>query len=403
MRFYFLMLVVVSFLNADVSSSIVDKSSAMYSELKEKTLQWVTPKELSPEEQKKQHKNAIWEKVFDDLGEGVESLNALENAPKKRWIGSDKKSIQEDIDTILETLIETLSSDELFAHREKIATLKQKIKENKEDILLYREKKIGAPISSLIYTTKSGFDGKIKDKYVENTIYKNDIRIVKEELRNNFQKIGIVLTSEQIDVLLSRIDGEDIIQISLVMDILKEITTQIIELMTQSSEEMFYAKKYYGMHLITLKLVVYIQQKYINKVNSEYLPKIEVLITTAQNMMLETKQLKHKEENTQRRAIYAKNLEAQQLAYRASKRYKNDLIASKKSMLQAQKRAKADLALSANTYKTVTLSSELYNLIVSSQQTLAQVHKIQMPFIVPFENKEMQTKYKELTSLMQDK
>ena len=352
---------------------------------------------------KKQHKNAIWEKVFDDLGEGVESLNALENAPKKRWIGSDKKSIQEDIDTILETLIETLSSDELFAHREKIATLKKNIKENKEDILLYREKKIGAPISSLIYTTKSGFDGKIADKYVENAIYKNDIRIVKEELRNNFQKIGIVLTKDQIDVLLSRIDGEDIIQISLVMDILKEITTQIIELMTQSSEEMFYAKKYYGMHLITLKLVVYIQQKYINKVNSEYLPKIEVLITTAQNMMLETKQLKHKEENTQRRAIYAKNLEAQQLAYRASKRYKNDLIASKKSMLQAQKRAKADLALSANTYKTVTLSSELYNLIVSSQQTLAQVHKIQMPFIVPFENKEMQTKYKELTSLMQDK
>ena len=403
MRFYFLILVFLNTLNADIATNIVDKSNEFYSKVKDKTIQWVTPTKLSLEEKKQQHQNAIWEKVFDDLGEGVESLNALENAPQKSWIGSDKESIQRDIDTILETLIESLTDDELFAYREKITTLKKKVQNNKEDMLLYREKKIGAPVSSLIYTTKSGFDSKIEDMYLENTVYENDIRIVKDELRNNFNKIGIVLSKEQIDVLLSRIDGEDIIQISLVMDILKEITTQIIALMQQSNEEIFYAKKYYGMHLITLKLVVYIQQKYIDKVSNEYLPKIEVLITTAQNMILQTKHLKHKEENSQRRAIYSKNLEAQHLAYKASKRYKKDLILSKNSMLQAQKRANADLRLSKNTYKTVTLSSELYHLIVESQQNLTQVSKIQMPFIVPFENKKMQAKYKELTSLMQDK
>jgi len=400
MRNYLLLFIIIGNLNAEIAW--VDDST-LYEKVKATTKEWISPKVLTLKEKKAEHQNRVWEKVFDDLGEGVENINLLEKAPKKSWIGSDKSDIQENIDAILERLIESLTDDKLFAYREKIEKLKRKVQKNRETVLLYREKKIGAPKSSMIYTTKEGFNHKIEKLYVENKIYENDIRMAKEELKQNFLGIGVVLSYSQIDVLLSRIDGEDIIQISLVMDILKEITSQIVTLMKESKQEVFYAKKYYGMHVISLKLVVYIQQQYIDKVKKKYLPKIEVLITTAQNMMDETKKLKAKEEDYRRVSIYAKNLEAQQLAYKASIRYKNDLITSLNTMLLAQQKSKDDLTLSENTYKTVTLSSELYTLMVESQENFSEITKIQMPYIIPFENKAMQTKYKELTNLMKEK
>ena len=71
--------------------------------------------------------------------------------------------------------------------------------------------------------------------------------------------------------MLSRVDGDDIIEISLVMETLKHITNQIMILMKESKEELVQAKKYYGMHQVLLELVVYIQQKYIDKSNTIYI------------------------------------------------------------------------------------------------------------------------------------
>lgn len=402
MKFYFLVFLSIVQLNATDTIEWIDNSSSIYNKVKNKTMQWIKPQILTLEEKKEQHQNEIWDKVFDDLSSGVDNINLLEKAPKSSWITSDKKDIQENIDEILESLIDTLTDDKLFAYRDNIEKLKLKVKENREMVLLHREKKIGAPRSSLIYTTKDGYDTKIEDLYIENKIYENEIRMAKDELKKNFLSIGVALSSSQIEVLLTRIDGEDIIQISLMMDILKEISNQIINLMKQSSQEILYAKKYYGMHLVSLKLVVYIQQKYIDKVKNSYIPKIEVLITTAQNMIVETKKLKAKEENYRRVSIYAKNLQTQKLALKASTRYKNDLLISLNSMLVAQRKSKEELVLSENTYKTVTLSSELYSLMLESQENFTLVSKIQMPYIVPFENREMLLKYKELTNQMRE-
>jgi hypothetical protein len=82
-----------------------------------------------------------------------------------------------------------------------------------------------------IYRTKSDFDEKIIETKNENNILENEIRIIKEKLKNDFKEIGVNLSSAQIDVLLTRVDGDDIIQISLVMETLKHITNQIMLLM----------------------------------------------------------------------------------------------------------------------------------------------------------------------------
>ena len=278
-----------------------------------------------------------------------------------------------------------------------MAALKKEISQNKSDILKYREKRVGAPKASAIYTTKSGYDDKVEETQKENVILENEIRMIKNDLKKNFADIGVNLSAEQIEVLLTRVDGDDIIQISLVMETLKHITNQILVLMKASKEELSQAKKYYGMHQVLLELVVYIQQQYINKCNAVYIPKIDTMISTSAQMMETTKYSMDNDEDPRRRAIYNKNLDAQALTHKVAILYRKDIEASRDNMMQAQKIAKANLNLSKNTYQTVMLSADLFDLINESQNMFAEVSKIQVPNLVPFENFQMEQKYRELT------
>ena len=388
-------------LHADWSDTLLKKGSALYDETREKTLQiykdTLHSKPLNHEEMRKHRLNNAWDDVVDQLKEGTVYIDELKQAPDSAWIGKDKEDIREDLNTLLDQIVKGLVGGDLMAYKEQMAELKAKIAENNEAILSYREKRIGAPESSTLYTTKSEYDKKIAEAKAENKVLQNEMRIIKKQLRQNFSDIGVQLSDAQLDVLLTRVDGDDIIQISLMMDTLKYITQQILHLMQESKEELTQAKRYYGMHQVLLELVVYIQQKYIDKVNNVYLPKIDKIIDDSKNMMVLTQRLRANEENSKRSAVYAHNLEAQALTLKVAEQYREDLVHSRDRMVEAQKVARANLMLSKNTYETVSLSADLYDLISESQQMFAEVSKIQVPEIVPFQNLQIQQKYQELT------
>lgn len=268
----------------------------------------------------------------------------------------------------------------------------------KKDIQEYQEKKIGAPEESLVYHTKKQYDIDIKNSKDGIKIHKNEIRIIKKRLKQNFKNVGISLSDEQLDVILSRVDGDDVIQICLTIDTLNGISDQLLKLMQNSNEDLTDSKKYYAMHLITLKLLDYVQQIYINKLNKNYLPKLQKIISDAETIIYDTKRLRDGEFDENRKKIYEKNIETQNFTLEVALFYNEDLLKSKEKMLEAQKTTKDNLKLSMNTYKTVLLSSDLYTIIEDSKNLFNNIMKTQMPEIVPFENIQIQKKYEEITS-----
>ena len=392
-----LLLLLITSLQADWKSDMLEKSSAIYNETKNKTILLYKENVETQPLTKEERMDKVWDKIYPDLEEGAKNIDKLNNAPDSTWIGTDKEDVQKDINQLFEMIVNGLIEDDLLIYKTKMEKLKKEISSNKANILKYREKRVGAPKRSAIYTTKSEYDTKIEETKNENGILENEIRIIKEDLEKNFEEIGVNLSAAQIDVLLTRVDGDDIIQISLVMETLKHITKQILVLMKASKEELTQAKKYYGMHQVLLELVVYIQQKYIDKCNNVYLPKIDKMISDSAEMMVNTNRLKAQEEDARRRSIYNNNLDARMLTNKAAKLYKNDIISSRNNMMQAQKISKENLKLSKNTYATVMLSADLFDLINESQSMFEEVSKIQVPNLVPFENIQLEQKYKELT------
>jgi hypothetical protein len=145
---------------------------------------------------------------------------------------------------------------------------------------------------------------------------------------------------------------------------------------------------------------VHIQQKYIEKIDNIYIPKLEKLIEKSKNIIYKTEIAIDKESSESRRKVYEANLKAQQLTLKVANLYKEHLLSTKNSVLKAQISAKKNLALAENTYETVSLSSGLYSIIKENEAMFNKISQIQMPTIVPFENIQIQKKYKELTKKM---
>jgi hypothetical protein len=344
-----------------------------------------------------EHFNDIWEDVIENLEDGLEISKKIEKAPNSSIFSEDKQSLREDFDGVLDDIIMLLLDDNLLNYRKDIRDAKESINSLENEILDYREKKITAPDESHIKTTKSDYIKKIKEAQVEIDKYKSKIVNTKFLVSSNFKDIGVNLTTEQIDVLLSRVDGDDIISMTLMMDVLKQVTTQLLGIMQESGEELTNAKKYYGMHMVLLELVVYVQNNLIKKIKNKYIPKIDNIIVNTKKILSKTNKKISAESNLQRKSIYFQNYQAQKLTFKVATLYKKNLQDELKQIEEARDVGIKNLDVSKNTFETVSLSSDLYKIISSSQEMMSEVMKLQIPTIIPFENIKMRDKFKELT------
>ena len=377
----------------DVYNTSKEKSQELYHATKQR----LEPKQLTPKELKEQRFGELWEEVFEEYKEGASLLENSKNAPNSAWFEKDKIDYQGDLDRVLNSIIQILTDDDLLSYKSEILYKKSNISDLKLDIIRYREKIVGAPKESMIHTTKSQYQDKIKISKDEIVIFENDIEIVKRRLETRFRDNGIDLSTKQIDVLLTRVDGDDIIQMTVIMDVLNKITEQILKLMQESNEELTQAKKYYGMHLISWQLVIHIQQKYINRVNNNFVPQIEHIVRQTERMIKQTNRLYEVELDRDKKTIYQKNIQIQEETKKVAQSYKEQLIVAKNEIKKAQHLSLSNLKLAQNTYQTVSLSSELYSVISESQTLFNKIAKIQMPHIVPFQNKKIKKKYQEIT------
>ncbi len=252
----------------------------------------------------------------------------------------------------------------------------------------------------MVKTTKEGFDKKIEDEKLNITEYETEIIKIKVHFKDRLNDIGVALTEQQVDILLSRVDADDIIQMSVVFDVLKKITIQLMELTQASNEEIKQAKKYYGMHVVLLEMVIYMQQKYIDMVETVYIPKIDSIIEKTTAIQKDARQSMQDENSDKRKAIYKNNLAAQELTLKTAELYKQNLKEQQSKVADAQKVVQKDLKLSQNTYDTVEVSADLLAVLKTSKDSFDALMSIQVPQIVPFENIKMQDKYQELSKLI---
>ena len=346
-------------------------------------------------EENTQHLKTIWPDVLENLDEALSLNGKIDKAPVSRWFGADKKSLTKDQFEVFGEIEKLLDSPAISKNRQNIWRLKERISDERKHIAKLKEKRIVANADK-----QAELSQEIEKSRKNIEFFTNNIRQEKTNLQARLQEMGLMLSEEQIDVLLSRVDSDDIIRMSVIYDVLADITKQLMELTQEFNEDINQARKYYGMHVVLLKFVINMQQSYINKLEQEYLPKIDRIKDQTLQVNQETRALLKAETNSSQRKVLRNNLQAQQLTLKVARLYAEQLQKQKNKVQEALRLATKDYRVAKNTFDTVKLSAELIRLMKSNQASFNALMNIQIPEIVPFKNIEMQKKFEELSRLL---
>lgn len=344
----------------------------------------------------------IWDKVTPALNQVLDIEKENETLPDSAWIGKDKTDNQGKINKLLDEAIGILSISKTSEIRKQIRDLEEDIRSLKQTIAKYRQAQISAPIRSKWKTTVSDYDEKIDQLNELIQQRHKDIVKFKAQFSQQLTDRGLHITTEQLDVLLSSVVGDDIIQSSVVYDNIKKISQQLMVLTKNSGEDMEISQRYYGMHTVLLKTLLHMQITFTNNISTKYLPKIGQIVEEVNNINETTRNLLSGEVDKNHRLHLMANIGAQKLTLKTAELYKRHLNRQQDKVEIAKNKTESDLQIAQNTYRTVRISGELINLLRTSQKSFDTLLNIQVPDLLVFESLQMKQEFAILTQKLAD-
>ena len=338
----------------------------------------------------------VWEGVVPKLQETLVLEERRETLPESAWFGPDQVSSQAEIDTLLDEAVAILSTSPVQRFRERIRTIQGQIDAARAAIADYRQSRVAAPTESTVKRTVADYDRLIVEKEAEIKRLNGELGQVKREFATEVRQLGVDLSDEQVEFLLSTVVGDNMVDLGILFDNVKSVTTQLEQLVVQSGEDLQSARRYYGMYVVLLRALARMHQQIEEAIGEQYIPQINAIITRAEQLTGETRDLQRTSPG--KRDLLAANLEAQRLTIEAAGFYRQYLNDQKAQVGKARRELAKDIAAAWNTYETVRVSGELVGLVRSSQRLLEGLMNRQVPALRPFENLEMRREFEKLTA-----
>ena len=183
------------------------------------------------------------------------------------------------IRNLLDSALGIVTDVPIVEMQKKVEGLRQNIREIEANIATLKEKQITAPkdamLPGVLNDTVSSLDSNIKD--AEQRIVKNqdEIAKTKTEIAGALAKSGVELSPDQVDLLLDSVLSGDLVRLVAVFNAAKVIDTQLGKLLNAAGDNMDSARKYFAMHAALFAMLVHAQDSAIDKIDTNYMPKLE--------------------------------------------------------------------------------------------------------------------------------
>ena len=328
----------------------------------------------------------------------MELKESEQSAPGFTIISMSKKDYRIKIDEVLEDMEPILFDGEVVDYSKRIQRAKaliaesnQKIVQLNEDILFNKDD--GG------FFSKSNEELELEKQELEYVIDRSKKLIddLEYDLKKRLDGIGIKVTREQVRVLTSRVDGDDLAKTFAIFDVTKQISSTLEELMKANSFESSTTVKYYGIYVLLSELLAYAQKSYINKIDELYLPSIRQIEDDINQSIKFNNRAIRDASNEQNKKILRQNNESNKFALEVADFYSDVLSGQKKQLERALERTNEQVSVAYSTYDAAAVSFNLLSLINQSEDEFGKILNLQIPEIVPFENDELEQKFNELS------
>lgn len=337
----------------------------------------------------------VWDRSLPKLDAALQREDLQSSLPASSWFGADQASNRAEIDQLLDETVQILAVSPALRQRDRIQALQDEIAKARADIAEARQKRVSAPSQSTIARTVDDYDRAIAAREADIQRLEQEVGQVKRQFAEELRAMGLALTDEQVEFLLSTVVGDNMVDLGILFDNVKAITAQLEQLVAQSGEDLQSARRYYGLYVVLLKALDRMHLKVEESIGEQYLPQIDGIAAKAQSLAADTRRLLHT--SPEKQDLLNANLKAQQLTIEAAGVYRQYLDDQKRQVHQARLALEKDIEAAWNTYETVRVSGELVGLVKSSQQLLEGLMNRQVPALHPFENLEMQREFQKLT------
>lgn len=306
------------------------------------------------------------------------------------------------IRALLDSALGIVTDVPIVDMQKKVEGLRLNIREIEGQIAGMKEKQITAPKDAMlpgVFTdTVASLDSNIKDAEARIDKNKAEIAKTKIEIGAALAKSGVELTPDQVDLLLDSVLSGDLVRLVAVFNAAKIIDTQLGKLLTAAGDNMNAARKYFAMHAALFAMLVHAQGTAIEKIDTNYMPKLDAILKDIQSAQAKTSKLLQAENRPDQKRALEANRDAQKVAAEAAKAYRRYLQGQREQIAKARTRAVHDLRIADNTYETVEASFQLKNLMRDSAASFEAIQKLEAPtFDQIFKNEELRREFENLT------
>ena len=336
----------------------------------------------------------IWDDLKDKFDDIKELKSKRNQAPDESIFGKTKRDYDEKIESIFQILSVITNDPQIVKDRSTLEKLKSKIESSE---LKSAELKTKAQLAT----------GKDKEKLIDRSnSYQTDINEYNDSrnellfnVQNRLEAYGLSLDTDQVKVLLSRVDADDIIGMTTSFSVIAKLTQQFSEATLESGENLQIARNYYFMHVILLELQMHIQRNYIDRLKNVYLVKLGKLKRENGTLITETKSLVGSSKGSHKK-VAEQNLKSQQFTRKVLVLYEEILRKDLYKIQNGLKKVNDNYLVALNTYKTVNVSADLAELMEGNNNLFNEVMSLQAPELIPFENLQMQNEFEAITLQM---
>lgn len=313
-------------------------------------------------------------------------------------IGKSKKDYRIKID-------EVLSEIEIILFDGQIVNYSEKIRKIREKIVSLEAQKVMLNEDLIFASDKKKFLGSSKDEIRNELIeidrvIKNSYILIDEleyDLKKKLNSLGINVTREQIRVMTTRVDGDELAKSFAIFDVTKQISSTLGELVKKNSFSASTTVKYYGTYVILTEILAFSQREYIRKINEVYRPAIQKIEGDVNDSIDFAKKSIKSSKSDNNKNILKENIKSNKFTLKVLNQYDEILEIQKKSLEKASEITKEQITVAYSTYDTAANSANLVSLIDETENSFNKILDMQLPEIIPFENTELEIKFQEVS------
>src|SRR5690606_27262620 len=211
-----------------------------------------------------------------------------------------------------------------------------------------------------------------------------EIAAASRTFSSSLREINIVLSSSEVEVLLSTVTADELIEMHVVYSAIRGVQHALARA-AEAGGDVEVIKRYYGFSAALLEVVLHMQECFLSDISDRWLPRLDELQRKAAETREQAVRLHHAEADPDLREQLQRNQSANALTIEAARLYRDYLADQSRQVVEQWKTVRARHKVALNSYRTFAIQSDVLAVLDQSAEAFRTLMEMPLPMLKGFD------------------